>query len=487
MPGIVRESKLIVTGDGSGGGAITLTDGVDPLIVATVFDRPNSNPLAIQLVDSNGDPIAVSNLGTQYTEGSSTVGTDQLTMAGVIRSDVRGPLDTNGKRTLLQVNGSGDLRVDNSAVTQPISALVLPLPTGASTAALQTQPGVDIGDVTVNNGAAAAAVNIQDGGNSITVDAAVLPLPTGASTEATQLLQSTAGKQDIGNASLSSIDSKVDVNLSTRASQVTVASIDTKVDVTLSTRLAEATFTNRINTLGQKTSANSTPVVIASDQTTFPVTANAGVNLNTSLLALEATTAKDSSLTTIDTDIKASQPRKLRDANDLAITLGQKLSASSLPVVIASDQSTIPVDTELPIAASLADGSPANPVTPTVGTISLLMNAATVDRQRAVTAGMDSIGTGIQASGLVGQLDDTNTTLVTEDQFSTVRITNKRLLKTEVTSSDDNKILDRSIRNDQDLNYIYQVDKLLSSLVSRRNEKVNFSDRRGRIDRGSMR
>lgn len=32
------------------------------------------------------------------------------------------------------------------------------------------QPGVDIGDVTINNAAGAAAVNIQDGGNSITVD-----------------------------------------------------------------------------------------------------------------------------------------------------------------------------------------------------------------------------------------------------------------------------------------------------------------------------
>ena len=39
--------------------------------------------------------------------------------------------------------------------------------------------------VTVLNGAAGAAVNIQDGGNSITVDATSLPLPTGAATETT--------------------------------------------------------------------------------------------------------------------------------------------------------------------------------------------------------------------------------------------------------------------------------------------------------------
>ena len=56
------------------------------------------------------------------------------------------------------------------AAPVPISAASLPLPTGAATAALQTQPGVDIGDVTVNNGAGVNAVNVQDGGNSLTVD-----------------------------------------------------------------------------------------------------------------------------------------------------------------------------------------------------------------------------------------------------------------------------------------------------------------------------
>ena len=38
------------------------------------------------------------------------------------------------------------------------------------------QPGVDIGDVTINNAAGAAAVNVQDGGNSLTVDATNLDI-----------------------------------------------------------------------------------------------------------------------------------------------------------------------------------------------------------------------------------------------------------------------------------------------------------------------
>lgn len=64
-----------------------------------------------------------------------------------------------------------DAQLRASAV--PVSAASLPLPTGAATAALQTQPDVDIGDVTVNNASGAAAVNIQDGGNSITIDGTV--------------------------------------------------------------------------------------------------------------------------------------------------------------------------------------------------------------------------------------------------------------------------------------------------------------------------
>jgi hypothetical protein len=53
--------------------------------------------------------------------------------------------------------------------SQPVSVAALPLPAGAATAALQLPDGHN---VTVDNAAGAAAVNIQDGGNAITVDLA---------------------------------------------------------------------------------------------------------------------------------------------------------------------------------------------------------------------------------------------------------------------------------------------------------------------------
>jgi hypothetical protein len=54
--------------------------------------------------------------------------------------------------------------------------------TGFATSALQTQPGVDIGDVTINNSTGASAVNIQDGGNTITVDGTVAVTNAGITT-----------------------------------------------------------------------------------------------------------------------------------------------------------------------------------------------------------------------------------------------------------------------------------------------------------------
>lgn len=132
----------------------------------------------------------------------------------------------------------------------------------------------------------------------------------------------TAARQDTANASLATIEAATDVNRSTRASENTLtavdgkiagtntrldsidsrlnsissridiielkvateakqdtgnaslAAIDTSLDVNLSTRLAEGTFTARVNTLGQKVSASSTPVVIASDQSVIPVSDN---------------------------------------------------------------------------------------------------------------------------------------------------------------------------------------------------------------------
>jgi hypothetical protein len=73
--------------------------------------------------------------------------------------------------------------------------------------------------------------------------------------------------------------------------------------------LLDATFTGRINTLGQKTMANSTPVVIASDQSAIPVTFTPSVtpelpqyNTATSLAASASSTQTYSPGSTVSLD-----------------------------------------------------------------------------------------------------------------------------------------------------------------------------------------
>lgn len=149
--------------------------------------------------------------------------------------------DAAGNERGVNVTAGNALTVDGSASTQPVSAASLPLPTGASTEAtlstlngkvtacntgavvlaagtagfgkLTANDGVDIGDVTINNASGGSAVNIQDGGNSITVDGTVA---------ATQSGNWSSRTQDGSGNSISSTSNALHVNV--QNSSLTIAS-----------------------------------------------------------------------------------------------------------------------------------------------------------------------------------------------------------------------------------------------------------------------
>ena len=89
------------------------------------------------------------------------------------------------------------LKIDGSAVTQPISASSLPLPTGAATAAKQPALGTagsassDV--LTVQGIASMTALKIDGSAVTQPISASTLPLPTGAATAAKQPALGTAG------------------------------------------------------------------------------------------------------------------------------------------------------------------------------------------------------------------------------------------------------------------------------------------------------
>lgn len=162
-----------VIGGSSGGGNGAIEDGVNPAILATVFDLPNSNPQAVVIVDTNGDPIAGSAVsiadGADVAEGSIADVAVQGDNPGTVSAKLRG------------LNKS-------IAAGIPVTATNLDIRDLAFASDKVDASGSLVGALVTNAGGA-SAVNIQDGGNSITVDGSVAvsssALPTGAATEAT--------------------------------------------------------------------------------------------------------------------------------------------------------------------------------------------------------------------------------------------------------------------------------------------------------------
>ena len=170
-----------VTTIGSGGGPVTIADGEDVAEGATAD--------AAIVTDTSGTLSGKLRGLVKWAFERMPAALGQGTMAQSLSVAIA------SNQSAVPVNGSG--------ITQPISAATLPLPTGASTAALQLPDGHN---VTVDNaslaitaaalplpaGAATAALQLPDGHNvtvdnaSLAITAGALPLPSGAATAALQ-------------------------------------------------------------------------------------------------------------------------------------------------------------------------------------------------------------------------------------------------------------------------------------------------------------
>lgn len=97
-----------------------------------------ANSLAV-VIASNQSAIPVSGTvasSNAYAQGATTAGELGFLMQGAATSG--SPTYTTATTNPLSLTLAGALRTDSSATTQPISAVSLPLPTGAATTALQT-------------------------------------------------------------------------------------------------------------------------------------------------------------------------------------------------------------------------------------------------------------------------------------------------------------------------------------------------------------
>lgn len=115
----------------SGNAILTTISGQLP---ATLGQKTMANSFAVVLA-SDQSPIPFTS-ATDYAQGSTTLG--ELGPLVQAAASSASPVYTTATTNPLSLTLAGALRVDGSAVTQPISAASLPLPAGAATSALQT-------------------------------------------------------------------------------------------------------------------------------------------------------------------------------------------------------------------------------------------------------------------------------------------------------------------------------------------------------------
>lgn len=214
---------------------------------ANVVDGPNS-ALRVNVVAS----VVGGGGGTQYAEDTASTAAEQLMMAGVVRQDTRGTLvNADGDRTELQVNSSGDLRIDGSATTQPISVASLPLPSGAATSANQTTEIASLANLDValstrlkpaDTLAAVTSitnvVHVDDNLGSLTVDNTNLDVALSTRLKPADTLSAVTTVGTITNV----------VHVDDNASSLTVDNAN--LDVALSTRLKPADTLAAVTTVG---------------------------------------------------------------------------------------------------------------------------------------------------------------------------------------------------------------------------------------------
>jgi len=375
-------------------------------------------PITIDDITGSVNPgTGATNLGK--AEDSLHSSGDVGVMSLAVRNDAGTPLAGDGDYIPLTTDSTGALRVtggtagtvtaDQGTPNTTANRWPVQLTDGTDlntiTAAgevnvLSTaQPGVDIGDVTVNNAAGAGAVNIQDGGNVISVDDAggsitvdgTVTADQGAPnttanrwpvqlTDGTDLNTITAAGEvnviataqpgvDIGDVTVNNAAGAGAVNIQDGGNVISVD--DAGGSITVDTPQLPATLVGgRLDenvgawlgstapTVGQKLMASSVPVVIASDQSAVAVTGTVTTSITSANLAVTATAAVAVGVTLT---LPAAGAGLFHHITRLGITV------NTAPVALGANASAVVTSTNLP-------GSPA-------WLMSILRNGGGQDRE----------------------------------------------------------------------------------------------------------
>ena len=168
--------------NGAGASAVNIQDGGNSITVDGTVGVSGSVAVTGTFWQAT-QPVSATSLPLPTGAATSATQTDRTQKTQV----TNGTNDVTVKAFNVQVAGTDNGLATNSVLhglttgggggyvdvkVSPAGALTVEA-TQSGTWTLGANSGVDIGDVTINNAAGASAVNIQDGGNSITVDGTV--------------------------------------------------------------------------------------------------------------------------------------------------------------------------------------------------------------------------------------------------------------------------------------------------------------------------
>lgn len=257
------------------------------------------------------------------------------------------------------------LSTDNAGV-QNVNVVSSALPSGAATSAAQTTGNTSLATIATNSGTQATAANQTTGNNSL---ATIATNTTGAATAANQTTgnsslatiatnsgtQATSANQTTGNSSLATI--------ATNSGTQATAANQTTGNSSLATIATNSSATQ--GTVAAGTAATKSDLVGGVFNTTLPTLTTgqqAAIQVDSSGRVIIAPLANTSI-------VKA----QLQDNSGTAITVGSKVSASSVPVVIASDQAAVQVK---PQSGTFTDRSGTTSATPSTSTTVAASNAS---------------------------------------------------------------------------------------------------------------
>lgn len=176
ITGVQYQKVKLVDGTADSTTVVAIGGGVEASALRVTVASDSTGVLSI---DDNGGIITVDGTVTANLSATDNAVLDTIDTA----------LDAiNAKLVTGTVIGDVNLGATDNAVLDTIAAKDFATQTTLAALNAKMVTGTDIGDVTINNSTGAAAVNIQDGGNTITVDGAVTNTVlsvVGSGTEAT--------------------------------------------------------------------------------------------------------------------------------------------------------------------------------------------------------------------------------------------------------------------------------------------------------------